>query len=304
MTGRQLLLSLSVAAAFSAAPAGLVVVAFGAGVNSTALLAGMYERGMRPDLILFADTGGERAKTYRNVRIVSDWCIAHGFPPIITVRKGGRQETLEENCLRMGMLPSIAYGHKGCSHKFKREPQDVYVNNWAPARESWKAGQKVTKLIGYDAGEPHRARITSDDKYEYRYLLIEWDWGREECEAACRRHGLPFDPSACFFCPSSTRDEIDALHREEPILFYRAIRMEVNAEPNLDTVAGLGRRFSWHEHLDTDEAREFAARGKARYEVGRAAAKEAKRVESGIERDCGCYDGQYELDAPAQEAFA
>jgi hypothetical protein len=32
-----------------------VVVAYGGGTNSTALLVGMHERQQRPDLILFAD---------------------------------------------------------------------------------------------------------------------------------------------------------------------------------------------------------------------------------------------------------
>ena len=37
-----------------------IVVAYGMGVDSTAMLIGMYLRGLRPDLILFADTGGEK----------------------------------------------------------------------------------------------------------------------------------------------------------------------------------------------------------------------------------------------------
>ena len=41
-----------------------VIVAYGAGTNSTALLVGMHERGERPDLILFAETGGERVDPY------------------------------------------------------------------------------------------------------------------------------------------------------------------------------------------------------------------------------------------------
>jgi len=36
-----------------------VVVSYGGGTNSTALLVGMQERDLRPDLILFADPGGD-----------------------------------------------------------------------------------------------------------------------------------------------------------------------------------------------------------------------------------------------------
>jgi len=260
-----------------------LAVAYGGGTNSTAMLAGMLERGLRPDLILFANTGCEKPHTYEHVGIVNDWCARVGFPAIVTTVKGGRVETLEENCHRMNMLPSIAYGFKGCSHKFKREPQDRDVNRWPPAQLAWEAGLKVQKFIGYDADEERRAKIKNDAKYNYHYPLIEWGWGREECVAAIQRAGLPQPgKSACFFCPSSTRQEIDDLKREYPLLFQRALAMERNAEPNLDTVAGLGRRFSWHEHAEDydhpdSHARAFVDRANARYAAGRAAARPPNR---------------------------
>lgn len=267
-----------------------IVVAYGMGTNSTAMLVGMHERGERPDLILSADTGDERKKTYDHRDVVNEWCKSIGFPEIVMVRKGGRQETLSENCARMEMLPSIAYGFKGCSHKYKKEPQEKFVNNWTPARLAWGAHLKVIKLIGYDADEERRARITEDAKYDYRYPLIEWGWAREECVAAIERAGLPQPgKSACFFCPSNTRAEIDQLKAEYPVLFHRALVMERAAEANLDTVAGLGRRFSWHEHADGPEAKAFAERAAARYAAGREAAK--ARRESPIEAPCDCYDG-------------
>ena len=39
-------------------------VAYGMGVDSTAMLVGLAERGIRPDAILFADVGGEKPETY------------------------------------------------------------------------------------------------------------------------------------------------------------------------------------------------------------------------------------------------
>lgn len=272
-----------------------IVVAYGMGTNSTAMLVGLLGLRLRPDLILSADTNDERPRTYEHRDVVNEWCKSVGFPEIVMVRKGGRQESLSENCARMEMLPSIAYGFKGCSHKYKREPQDKYVNNWAPARLAWEAGRKVVKLIGYDADEERRAKIKTDAKYDYQYPLIDWGWGRDECVDAIARAGLPQPgKSACFFCPSNTRSEIDQLKAEYPVLFYRALEMERAAEAGLDTVAGLGRRFSWHEHEDTPEAQAFAERGKQRYLAGREAAKQRAhdaRQESLIEEDCGCYDG-------------
>ncbi len=61
-------------------------------------------------------------------------------------RHGGPQRrvyrTLEQNCLATGTLPSLAYGWRSCSDKYKRRPQDKYVNQWGPAREAWSRGEK------------------------------------------------------------------------------------------------------------------------------------------------------------------
>ena len=43
------------------------IVSFGGGTNSTAMIIGMYRKKIPVDLILFADTGGERPCTYEHV---------------------------------------------------------------------------------------------------------------------------------------------------------------------------------------------------------------------------------------------
>ena len=47
------------------------IVAYGGGTNSTALLVGLLEQKEKPDLILFADTGGEKPHTYEHINKVS-----------------------------------------------------------------------------------------------------------------------------------------------------------------------------------------------------------------------------------------
>ena len=248
----------------------MMIVSYGGGTNSTALLVGLLERGERPDAILFADTGAELPETYIHVMMVNEWCEINGFPRIQTVRKGGRIETLEQNCLRMNMLPSLAYGFKGCSHKYKIEPQEKWANNHDQCKEVWKAGGKVLKLIGYDADEHHRAKIPEDKKYSYRYPLVEWDWGREECKDAITRAGLPQPgKSACFFCPATKQHEIRKMAQTHPDLIDRALKMESNAE--LTSVKGLGRSFAWRDLLATKEM--------------------FPDTYHGIEQPCGCYDG-------------
>ena len=255
------------------------IVSYGAGTNSTALLVGLHERNIRPDYITFSDTGGEKPHTYEYIEIMQAWLKKVDFPEITIVKKvdkNGDVLTLEENCLKNEMLPSIAYGFKKCSHKFKIQPQDKFFNNLPEAKEIWKKGEKINKMIGYDAGEERRARITDDKKYMYSYPLIDWGWYREECIAAISRAGLP-NPgkSACFFCPSSRKNEIFELNRKYPELALRAIDMEEKAAPNLNNIKGLGRSFAWGNLLKQGDL------------------FDAPEV---VEPCSSCYDGDYEDD--------
>lgn len=229
-----------------------VVVAYGMGVDSTAMLVGMAARGERPDLILFADTGSEKPETYAYLPTIQAWLKKVGFPPVQVVRytptkfKNAPYSTLEGNCLANRTLPSLAFGRKGCSLKWKRAPQDKFCRTWAPARECWDAGGKVTKLIGYDAGPADSRRainLTEDAEYTYRYPLREWGWEREECKRQILAAGLPLPvKSACFFCPATKPAELDEMMATHPELVDRIMEMEATAKPHLRNVDGLWRK--------------------------------------------------------------
>jgi hypothetical protein len=229
-----------------------LVVAYGMGVDSTAMLVGMRRRGIRPDLILFADTGGEKPETYDYLPVIQRWLRKVGFPPVQIVRyvpkwtKRGHYTTLEENCLVNETLPSLAFGRKACSLKWKRAPQDKFVRQWEPAQETWAQGKKVVKAIGYDAGPADMKRghkLKDDEEYVYWYPLREWGITREKAEAVIRSAGLPVPvKSACFYCPASKPHEIAALCKEHPDLATRIKKMEKVAGPRLRVIEGLWRK--------------------------------------------------------------
>ena len=240
-------------------------VSWGGGVNSTALLLGYLERGVRPDCILFADTGGEKPETYRYLEMFGPWLLKRGFPEIEVVKNDGMYQSLEDNCLKKKMLPSLAYGFKSCSDKYKKRPQLKYL------KARYGRLDHVQQAIGIHSGEAHRAKQPQEPPRSI-YPLIDWDWGQEECREAIRRHGLPVPPkSACFYCPASKLPEIRDLAEQHPELFQRALAMEANAE--LTSVKGLGRRFNWGEFI--------------------ASEKRGERVSHVpvIDEPCGCWDG-------------
>ena len=103
----------------------MIIVNFGGGTNSTGLLVGALERGLRPDVVVFADTGSEMPHTYDHLTAVSAWLVSKGLAPIeVTrwVRKDGRFIALHDYCLEREELPSKAYGFSGCTTKWKHQP--------------------------------------------------------------------------------------------------------------------------------------------------------------------------------------
>jgi len=160
------------------------VVAYGMGVDSTAMLIGLSGLGIRPDLILFADVGGEKDETYAYQAIMDRFLESVGFPAITVVRYIPQDfknwppyHTLEENCLTNGTLPSLAFGFGSCSQKWKAAPQNQFCNAWEPAINWWAQGGRVLKAIGFDAGPADMRRRNhagnqEDPKYEFWYPLV------------------------------------------------------------------------------------------------------------------------------------
>ena len=231
------------------------IVSFGGGTNSAALLVGLYKHKIPVDLITFADTGAEQPHTYRFIEVMNKWLADHDMPRITVVQnvdRYGNRLSLETECLRSHTLPSIAYGYKRCSQKHKIAPQEKFCNNSPPCREVWRRGERISRFIGYDAGELKRYEHSrkyneADKKYKNCYPLIEdWHWGRNDCIREIEAASLPQPgKSSCFFCPSMKRQEILDLKKNYPDLFKRAIALEETAMPYLKSVKGLGRGYSW-----------------------------------------------------------
>ena len=228
-----------------------LVISYGMGVDSTAMLMGLAARGIVPDLILFADTGGEKPETYEYLPVINAWCAKAGFPQVTVVRrlptsgKNGRKvyDTLESNCTTNETLPSLAFGYKKCSLKWKVAPMDQYVRRWQPAMDAKKRGVKVLRAIGYDAGPKDSKRcwdLVDEKDFRYVYFLREWGWDRERCKAEIIAAGLPLPmKSACFFCPATQPEELIQLRRCHPDLAARIVSMETVAKPKLLKIDGL-----------------------------------------------------------------
>jgi len=237
-----------------------VVVSYGGGTDSTALLIEAHRRKIRPDLILFADTGSEMPHTYDYLRVIAEWCARVGFPEIQVVRwYHGRDGfvPLHQRCLERAELPSKAYGRGSCSTNWKQGPLNKAATGHPAVVAALEAGEVVERWIGYDAREG--ARVANlhhkPPPFRWRAPLHEWDIDREQCREIIAAAGLPQPgKSSCWMCPMMRGDEVDAMAREYPALAALAVQMERNAWGNEHRGIGehgLGLRLGarWEEWL-------------------------------------------------------
>lgn len=239
-------------------------LSYGGGLDSSAVIVGLKERKIRPDLILFADVGAEWPETYAYLPLMQDYLKVIGFPPITIVKsrpvkgKHGDYSNLEEECLSKKMLPSVAYGRNhSCAAKHKVKPQLDFIRQWPPAKLAWRYGLPVRQAIGFEDSVHEHARLNrfpSDKFFEAWAPLIEWGWNRDRCRIEiekdplltelAKKHGISPVPrkSSCFFCPSMKAEEVKELAEKHPDLAERAMAIELAAAPNLRTVRGLWRR--------------------------------------------------------------
>jgi hypothetical protein len=159
-----------------------VVLAYGIGVDSTALLVELVSRGQKPGLVLSADTGVEKPATYAYLDVIRPWMDAHEIRHELVSYTPKRFKHwppyygLLEMCLTNATLPSKSLGGSSCSLKYKKAPQDAFLAGWQPAKDAWARGQRVIRLIGYDAGprdtlRANHALSIDDPLYDCRYPL-------------------------------------------------------------------------------------------------------------------------------------
>lgn len=177
----------------------LLAVCFGAGVDSTAMLIALRLAGLRPRIVTFADVRAEKPETTAHLDRISCLIAEWGWDPVDICRKLPLPSTgyddLYGNCIANETLPSLAFGLKSCSIKWKQNPQDQRIKgaksgpNAAPPHPVWveaqRTGQRIVKLIGYDCGRADMRRSTNlptaDADFDYVYPLQLLGWTREDC---------------------------------------------------------------------------------------------------------------------------
>ena len=189
------------------------ILSYGAGVNSTAIIAlALLGKIPMPDYIVFSDTGAEWPQTYQYM----DYLGSKGIDVVYLT--GGYQSlrkplnmTLIEYCQKKNFIPSRM--KRWCTDYWKIQPIKLFSKG---------LGEDTKTMIGIDAGEAHRAK--NRKKF---YPLIELGYDRNDCKRLIKEAGLGLpQKSGCFICPYQAKRQWIDLKRDHPDLWQIAVKLE------------------------------------------------------------------------------
>ena len=214
-------------------------LSFGGGVNSVALHLLLLDQGVEFESV-FVHHGTDWPETYDYVDTFQKWLNDNGHQRV-TVLVPNEQgfSSLYEYALSKSMVPAIY--PRWCTRQFKIKHIMKYYD------------KPCFNMIGIDAGEAKRAKISIENGVENRFPLIEADIDREGCKAIIKKkHGLPIPQrSGCYICPFQRRSQWVELRKKHPELFCKAQILEKkNMEYRIAkgkkplTLSGSGKRLS------------------------------------------------------------
>tara|TARA_R100000234_G_C4961653_1_gene162059 strand:- start:63 stop:875 length:813 start_codon:yes stop_codon:yes gene_type:complete len=237
-----------------------IVLSFGGGTNSTAMLLEWVKRGNKLDAVIFADTGSEMPHTYDYIKkYIIKYCeekeipyhrVAYTAGPRVKgVKTGdwveGQEISIYDYYSYNNKIPAIQ--NRMCTDKFKRQPIHKVIKKYYP---------DAMQLIGIDAGEPQRAKFIPDpdtgkmislypDKI---YPLIDWNINRNKCVEIIKEHGWPSpEKSGCYFCPFQNKSSWISLYNTYPKLFDKSLEMDTNnaSFPKMSLMLSNEKRLDW-----------------------------------------------------------
>lgn len=206
------------------------LVSFSGGKDSTAMLLGMIERGMRIDCILFCDTGLEFPAMYEHIaKLEKDTGM-----PITCVRAEKSFEELmfyaeirrkPDSAALKKYGPDIkGYGWAGpkmrwCTARLKDEPRERFL------REIRKE-YDVKEYVGIAADEGYRLERKRNRQDGHVHPLVEWGMTEADCLKYCYDHGYDwgglygqFKRVSCWCCPLQPLPELRQLYHNHPKLW-------------------------------------------------------------------------------------
>jgi hypothetical protein len=207
-----------------------VVISYGGGVQSTALVVLAMSEGWDIDEIVHVDLLDAESPAAREyVCYFREWLR----------RDHGRDITVVERDLygdmlaRPGFTPVPWHGRREkfmlkrqCTREYKVQPLTRYLYDRYP-------GDCIRLMLGISVDEYHRMRDSSASRIEHVYPLVDRRLTRWQCREIVERAGLAVPwKSSCWFCPFRSVVSQWALVQRYPDLagMARVLEGRINAE--------------------------------------------------------------------------
>jgi hypothetical protein len=219
-----------------------VVLSYGGGLDSFAMLLDAIRRGEKPDVVAICDVGdpdgcdpGEWPSTYRHIRDVArPLCERHGIEFVVI--DGDRYPVRDARSLfawleARNQIP-VSGPNRICTtiakvERFERWLTDRFPDQVVEVWIGFEAGEEARVAKDPNAGKVQRQRKPGGARRLNRFPLIEQGLCRCRCEALVRELGYPVPrKSACVFCPYGTKEDWATFARELPEVFARVERLE------------------------------------------------------------------------------
>jgi hypothetical protein len=210
-----------------------VVISYGGGVQSTALIVLAVLEGWDIDEIVHVDLlGAESPATREYVARFREWLRRdHGRDITIIGR-----DLYGDMLARPGFTPVPWHGRREkfmlkrqCTREYKVQPLTRYLYDRYP-------GDCIRLMLGISVDEYHRVRDSSAARIDHVYPLVDRRLTRWQCREIVERAGLAVPwKSSCWFCPYRSSVSQWALVQRYPDLLGMARELEdrINTERRL-----------------------------------------------------------------------
>jgi len=206
-----------------------MVISYGGGIQSTALVVLSVSEGWDVDEIVHVDLlDAESPATREYVRYFREWLQREYGRDITVIERNMYRDMLDNP----GFTPVPWHGRREkfmlkrqCTRQYKVQPLTRYLYDWYP--------DCIRLMLGISVDEYHRMRDSSASRIEHVYPLVDRRLTRWQCRDIIERVGLVVpSKSSCWFCPyRSVRSQL-ALVQHYPRLREMAQVLEdrINAE--------------------------------------------------------------------------
>lgn len=197
------------------------ILAFGGGLQTSAV-AILVRQGRVPiDEAVFVDTGCEKPETYWYIEHYIRALFKEAGKPFTIIPGTDARGYLYEKCLHYRNIPMYTGLSKWCTDKHKVVPLRRYARS-----KGYRKGEYIT-LIGFSVDEAKRCDKDTHRAARSEFPLIQLGMSADDCRRVISDYGYPRPlKSSCYICPYQRWQEWNWLKAYHPELVEKALVLE------------------------------------------------------------------------------